>query len=455
MNPSRTEHGTPPPAARRTDHAVVIGAGMAGLAIAKALAEGFGHVTILDRDRLVPGHRRGTPQDRHLHLLLPAGADALEELLPGLGDDLVHDGAANEETDRIRVCVNGHRLAPARTGHRAIFLSRPFLESHVRRRVREHPAITVRERVAAVGLVPSHDGGRIVGVQIASPGSQTTEVLRADLVVDCSGRRSPLPRWLSALGVDPPGADELPVEVHYTTLRYRLPADALRGDVHVLVGPTPDGPIGGAMTNVEDGTWIVTLFAMAGQPAPTDVGTFERFAAQLPIDDIHAAIRSSQPVEGPARYRFAANRRRRYEGTDVPAGLLAAGDAVCTFNPIYGQGMSVAALQARALQDLLRSGPPPSPRAWFASIAGIIDTAWDMATGADLAVRAVQAPRDLPTRLANRYLARLHAAAAHDPALAARFLRVAGLIDPPTRLLHPATVARVLGGTLRPGPRPS
>jgi 2-polyprenyl-6-methoxyphenol hydroxylase-like FAD-dependent oxidoreductase len=445
-------HSPASPDRAGTGHAVVIGAGMAGLAFAKALTSGFDQVTVVDRDRLPtgPDPRRGVPQGRHLHLLLPAGIDALEELFPGLVDQLRADGARTGDVDRIRVCLNGHRLAPARTGRRAVFSSRPFLESHLRRRVLEEPAIVLRDGVRICGLAVAHDHGRVEGVQLDSSDGEHREVLRSEVVVDCSGRRSPVPRWLAEGGYRAAEVDELDVQVRYATRRYELPATVLDGDHHVLVGPTPDGPRGAAMTHVEDGSWIVTLFAMAGERAPTDGDDFERFAARLPIGDVHQAIRAGRAIDDPTPYRFSANRRHRYERLrDLPGGLLVAGDAVCSFNPIYGQGVTVAALEARILRERLRSDGPPSPRAWFRDIAEVIDVAWQLAVGSDLAVDAIVGRRPVTVRVLNRYLARLQAAAVDDALLTARLIRVVGLVDPPSRLLHPTTIARVLRGAHR------
>jgi 2-polyprenyl-6-methoxyphenol hydroxylase-like FAD-dependent oxidoreductase len=439
-----------PPASNGTGHAVVIGAGMAGLAIAQALTVGFDRVTVVDRDRLPTGTtaRRGVPQDRHLHLLLPAGTAALEALFPGLVDQLCAEGARTGDADRIRMCLNGHRLAPARAGGRAVFSSRPFLESRLRRRVREEPAVTVRDGVRITGLALARDGGRVQGVNLASPDGADHEVLRAEVVVDCSGRRSPVPGWLVEAGHRPVEVDELDVQVRYATRRYELPAGVLDGDHHVLIGPTPGGPRGAAMTHVEDGSWLVTLFAMAGAQVPTSGDDFERFAAQLPIGDVHDAIRAGRAIDEPAPYRFPANRRHRYERMkDPPAGFLAAGDAVCSFNPIYGQGMTVAAIEARILQERLRSGGLPSARAWFGDIADVIDVAWRLAIGSDLAVEAVGGRRPLSVRLLNRYITLVQAAAADDPRLTERLVRVLGMIDPPTRLLRPTTIAAALRGT--------
>jgi 2-polyprenyl-6-methoxyphenol hydroxylase-like FAD-dependent oxidoreductase len=442
------------PASTGTGHAVVIGAGMAGLSIARALASGFDRVTVVDRDRLPtgPDARRGVPQSRHLHLLLPAGIAALETLFPGLEHQLCADGAKTGDADRIRLSLNGHRLAPARTGHQTVFCSRPFLESHIRRRVREEPSITVRDGAQIAGLAVANGGGRIEGVELASPQSDEREVLRAEVVVDCSGRRSPVPGWLAEHGHRTAEVDELDVQVRYATRRYELPESVLDGDHHVLIGPTPDGPRGAAMTHVEDDRWIVTLFAMAGEPPPTDGDDFEPFAAQLPIQDVHEAIRAGRAVDDPAPYRFPANRRRRYEGLkekDLPSGLLAAGDAVCSFNPIYGQGMTVAAIEARILQERVRSGGLPSARTWFGDITEVIDVAWQLAIGSDLAVKAVDGRRPLPVRMLNRYLARLQAAAVDDPRLTEQLVCVLGMIDPPSRLLRPATMASALRGARR------
>ena len=442
------------PVSNGAGHAVVIGAGMAGLAVAQALTAGFDRVTIVDRDRLPTGTspRRGVPQDRHLHLLLPAGIHALEALFPGLVDQLCAQGAKAGDTDRIRICLNGYRLAPARTGERAVFCSRPFLESQVRRRVREQGSITIRDGVRIRGLDAARDGDRVEGVELASPDGADHEVLPAEVVVDCSGRRSPVPGWLAELGYRTAEVDELDVQVRYATRRYELPVGVLDGDHHVLVGPTRDGPRGAAMTHVEDDNWIVTLFAMAGEQAPAGGDDFEPFAASLPIQDVYDALRTGRAINDPAPYRFPANRRRRYERVrDLPDGFLAAGDAVCSFNPIYGQGMTVAAIEAQHLLERLRSDELPSARTWFDDTARVVDVAWQLAIGSDLAVAAVDGRRPLTVRILNRYLERLQAAAVTDPRLTERLVRVLGLIDPPSTLLHPATIASVVSGTHRTG----
>jgi 2-polyprenyl-6-methoxyphenol hydroxylase-like FAD-dependent oxidoreductase len=437
---------------RRDPHAAVIGGSMAGLAVATALTERFDQVTVIDRDRLPDdvAPRKGVPQDRHLHLLLPAGATAWEDLSPGVLADMADAGAVTGDADRIRMCLSGHRLAPARIGESVIFASRPLVEAQVRRRVRHNPAITIDDGRTASGLMTDSARSRVTGLQLSGRGDREEE-LPAELVVDCSGRATRTPRWLADLGYEPPRVEELQVEVRYVTRIFSLPSDALDGDRHVLVGPTAGEPRGGAMTHIGPDEWMVTLFGMGGEVPPQDLAGFQRFADRLPIPDIADSVREGAAISEPHAYRFRANVRHRYEDlADFPDGLLVTGDAVCSFNPIYGQGMSVAALEARRLRDLLRGGSVPRARDWFGTIAPTVDDAWQLAIGADLAVDAIDGERPWLLRMLNRYVRALHAAGVDDPVLAARFARVAGLLDRPRSLLHPAAVTRVLGGMLRP-----
>ena len=439
-------------------HGVVIGASMAGLAVAKALVGAYERVTVLDRDGVpdAVAHRSGVPQGRHVHALLPSGGDALEELFPGVLDELVAAGATRADPgERGRWCLSGHRLARGPVGRDAVMATRPFVEGHVRRRLREEPAVRIVERCEVRGLETTSDRGRVVGVRVRPrDGEGFEEVVEADLVVDCSGRRSRLPQWLEGLGYAVPETDRLRVDLRYSSRRYRLPPEALGDDVMVFVGPTSDEPRGAVMIRVEDGQWLVTLAAMGGERVPVDDDRYESFAARLPISDAYAALRRGEPVDEPAEFRYPASVRNRYERLRAfPEGLLAAGDAVCSFNPIYGQGMTVAALEAVALRRLLTAGTAPAPQVWFAAVAGIADVPWDLAVTADLGMRCIEGRRTARTRLLNAYIGRFHAAAAHDPTLGGLFARVAGLLEGPERLLHPATVARVIRGNLRPAAR--
>jgi 2-polyprenyl-6-methoxyphenol hydroxylase-like FAD-dependent oxidoreductase len=432
---------------------------MAGLCAAAALADSYDRVTVLDRDRLPEqaANRKGTPQDRHIHLLLAAGAQALSSLFPGVLDELAATGVRTVLPERARLAFGGHRFARVPAGQSAqaaLGASRPLLEAHIRARLRACAGVEVRDGMRAYGLTTTPDGRRVTGVRVQDPsGDGPEETVPADLVVDCAGRRSRAPAWLEELGFAAPPQEQLAVDVSYATRHYRLPEGALDSDGLVTIGPTPDGPRGGVMLGIEDDRWVATLFGLCGARPPLEAASFDSFAAELPFADLHEALMVGKALDDPAGYRFPANVRRRYDRlTDLPAGLLVAGDAVCSFNPIYGQGMTIGALEAVTLRDLLRDGGAPSAKRWFDAITPTIDTAWQLAVGADLAVRCVPGRRPLAGRLQQAYVRRIQAAARHEPAVAEQFLRVAGHLDPPSGLTRPAVLARVLRGHLRRQP---
>ena len=245
------------------------------------------------------------------------------------------------------------------------------------------------------------------------------------------------------------------MDLGYTTRSFRLPSDALNGDLAVLVAATPEHPRAGALQALEGDRWMLTLAGILGDHPPTDPDGFLAFAGSLQFPDIHEAVRDATPLDDPVAFRFPASVRHRYERlARVPAGLLVLGDALCSFNPIYGQGMSVAALQALVLHRQVTRGIEPQAHDWFRDVARVIDVPWDMAAGGDLVFPGVQGHRTRRVGFISAYLARLHAAATRDAGLASTFIRVAGLVEPPQSLMRPGVVARVLRGNLGGGRRP-
>jgi 2-polyprenyl-6-methoxyphenol hydroxylase-like FAD-dependent oxidoreductase len=431
------------------DHAVVLGGSIAGLLAARVLADAYDRVTVVDRDELVPGSqaRRGTPQDRHIHGLLPRGRQVLEQLFPGLTAELEACGAPTGDLlGGTRCLFGGHRLARTDAGLVVLSAGRPLLEDRLRARVRASPRVRFAPPSDAVGLQCSPDGRRITGARLLRRADASAEeVIDAGLVVDATGRGSRAPAWLQALGYGRPELDQVRVDVGYVTRRYRLPPGGLGGDLACLHGPTPDQPRGGALARLEGDVWILTLFGLLGDHPPKDRGGFDAFARSLRFPDIHDAIGAAEPVDGPSAYRFQANVRRRYERMRrLPEGFLVMGDAICSFNPIYGQGMTVAALQALALRDHLAPGVAGGSRRVLRALARVIDDPWELALGADLAVPGVDGHRTPRRWIAGAYVARLQGAAAHDPEVARAFMRVTGLVDRPGAILRPAIVLRVL-----------
>lgn len=440
--------------------AVVLGGSMAGLTAARVLADRYHEVLLVDRDdlTLASAERRGVPQGGHAHALLARGLQALEELFPGLTDELIADGAAHGDVlAEARVHFSGHRLRRGTAGLRMLSLSRPFLESHVRARVRDLPNVSVAPPSDIIGLATTPDGGRVTGAKVfARADGSTADVIDADLVVDATGKGSRTPRWLEELGYDRPAEERVDVDVGYATTIYRLPPDALDGDWGTLQAPTPDLPRGGALSRLENDRWMLTLMGMAGDHPPTDPAGYLAFARSLRFPDIHDVIRDAEPVHGPAAYRFPDDVRRRYERlARLPEGLLVVGDGVCSFNPIYGQGMTVAALEALALRAHLERHGVPRPRRFQREIARVVDVPWDMATGSDLSFPGASGRHTRKLRVLAGYIGRLHAAAAHDASLAATFMRVSGLVDPPNALLRPGVALRVLAHRNEPVPEPA
>jgi len=434
------------------DRAVVLGGSMAGLLAARVLADAYAEVVIVERDELPhdAAHRRGVPQARHIHGLLAGGQQALEELFDGLTDELVGLGApAGDLLEDLRAYFGGHRLKPGPSGLLALQPSRPMLEAALRARVRTLPSVQFMDRCDVAGLTTTSDNRRVTGARVVRRLDGSAEqTLTADLVVDATGRGSRTPAWLEMLGYPRPPLDRVEIGIGYASRTYRLTPGLLDGGLGILNAPTPDHPRGGALAAIENDRFLVTLFGILGDHPPTDPAGFTGFAATLQFPDIHHALRDAEPLDQPVPFRHPASVRHRYERLSAfPDGLLVIGDAMCTFNPIYGQGMSVVALQALALRAHLEQHTTPQPVAFLRQMGRIVDVPWNMATGGDLAFPKVAGRRTVQMRLLNRYLARMLAGAAHDPRLGRAFLRVAGLVDPPQALLAPGVTARVL----RPG----
>ncbi|MFD0692228.1 FAD-dependent oxidoreductase [Actinomadura fibrosa] len=432
--------------------AVVLGGSVAGLLAARVLAESFAEVLVVERDGLPdePAPRRGVPQGRHAHGLLARGHQVLEELFPGFTGDLRAAGALTGDLGELHWYFHGRRLRPARTGLVAVAATRPLLEGLIRARVGALANVALLDRCEVTGLAATPGRRAVTGARILRrEGAAPAEtVLDADLVVDATGRGSRTAAHLRGLGYRPPAEDRVRIDLTYTTRHYRLGAGRMPAGVQ-SINPVsgPVTPRGAFFSELEDGLFVLSLTGVLGDRAPTDPDGFAAFVRSLPVPDVHDIVGDAEPLDAPVAFRFPASVRRRYERLErFPAGLLVVGDAVCSFNPVYGQGMTVAALEALALRGHLRSGAIPEPRRFFRDISVIIDVAWDISAGGDLAFPGVDGRRTLRTRVGNAYIARLHAAAARDPELTRAFMRVAGLVDPPRALTRPGVLLRVLRG---------
>jgi 2-polyprenyl-6-methoxyphenol hydroxylase-like FAD-dependent oxidoreductase len=430
--------------------AVVIGASVGGLLAARALHDSYGRVIVLDRDALpaTPTVRRTVPQGHQLHVLLARGREVMDELFPGLSAELCAAGARLVDLHGdVHWYNDGFRMRRAASELIAVGMTRPALELAIRHRVAALPGVEIRPRSEVVALTSTMDGSRITGVEVVV-GSDGSAIV-ADLVVDASGRGSRTPIWLTDLGYPPPHEQKVHVGVTYVTRLYHREPHHLDGLSGALTNAVPGSPRAGIVAVQEGNRIAVALSGMLGEVPPTDHDGMLAFAEGLAAPQIADVIRTGAPAGDPVRMRFPSSIRRHYERLDrFPDGYLVLGDALCSFNPIYGQGMTVAALEALLLQNRLASGPlgPGAARGFFRAAARLVEAPWSIAVGTDLRFPSVDGPRTPKVRCVNAFVHRLHRAATTDVTLGAAFLRVLNLASPPTSLLAPRIAWRVLRG---------
>jgi 2-polyprenyl-6-methoxyphenol hydroxylase-like FAD-dependent oxidoreductase len=440
------------------EHAVVLGASMGGLLAARVLSEFYGTVTVVDRDALPddPANRRGVPQGRHTHLLLPRGAQVIEELFPGILDELVADGVpvwGDGDLSKTYMSFGGFKMLGAGLltideRDMAMYLaSRPFLECRVRRRLRTITNVSMLSGHDFVEFVMS--SGRVTGIRVVQHDGGGERELRADLVVDALGRGAHTPAILESLGYGRPVEDHVVTRTTYVSQRLQIPRGTLK-EVFADIGPGAGRPTGMFLARNENDSWIFTVFGMLGHEPPRDLAGMLSFASDYAPTHLLDAVRAGEPVGEVTQHRMPSSQWRRYDKMQrFPDGLLVTGDAICSFNPVYGQGMTVSALDAVALRDCLRRGRSDLARRYFRASAKPIGVAWQMAASADLAFPEVEGKRSRAMRVSNRLVDWVLGACESDPVVLGRFYKVNGLVDSPVRLAHPEFIYRVAAANLR------
>ncbi|MFD7709702.1 NAD(P)/FAD-dependent oxidoreductase [Streptomyces sp. NPDC059786] len=433
--------------------AVVIGAGMAGLAAARVLADGFESVTVVERDRLPDSAviRAGAPQGHHVHGLLARGAEVFEGYFPGLRAELERAGAPVWDWGEglCAVLPNG-TPPPVSMGMPIQTFSRPLLEHVLRRRVAALAGVTLRDGLAVTGLCAAGPG-KVTGVRVR--GADGEERIGADLVVDASGRSSHLPRWLAALGLAEPRVTTVDAQVGYASRIYTYGEGQTPPPWMGLLQPlrAPGFQRGCYAIRIENDLLHVTLHGAGGIQLPRGDEDFLAYAKTLrgPAADTIAPLTPVTPVRRYARTlnrKLACHRLARW-----PDGLIAVGDSVCAFNPAYGQGMTVAALEARLLERMLRGRRARAPfdgRAFQKGLARLTASPWLMATVPD---RAWEGPRSAwPVAAGNWFMNRLIDTVPHDPRVYTTFSGLFHMTAGPLALTDPRLLLSVMSGTRRP-----
>lgn len=432
-------------------NALVLGGSLGGLLAARVLSNHFEQVTILEKDPVhrVPESRKGQPQTQHLHGLLPAGLRVLNHYFPNIEDDMSANGAnVMDFAETMNWFSYGGFKKRFKIGINAVTVSRPMLEHLVRERVLALPNVRLQDNTTVKKLITSPDHQQVLGVETEGKTNGQTQQLRADLVIDATGRGSKTPQWLKELGYEAPEVSEVKVNVGYTTRVYkRDPADDLGREWMLYTPQAPQETRFGGLFPVEGNKWVLTVGGWHGDHATTDEKGFMEFVKQLPHPSFYEVASHAEPLTDVIPFKFPLSLRRHYEKlTQFPTGFLVLGDAITSFNPTYGQGMSSAALQAETLDKVLQQKPAPEQlwKNYFKAVNPIVDMIWQLATGEDFRFAETTGKRPAGINLINKYVAKVHKASLKDAVVCGAFLHVMGLLKPPTSLFHPLIFWRVM-----------
>jgi 2-polyprenyl-6-methoxyphenol hydroxylase-like FAD-dependent oxidoreductase len=441
--------------ATRWGRAVVIGGGYAGLVTARVLADFFADVVILEQDPVdeQTGVHPHVPQGYHAHAVLARGAEVMERLFPGLRAELQDVGApVYDYGERISFLLPAGFAPRDRTGVLIQSFTRDELERRLRCRVLALPEVTLRAGARCEGLSAA-DPGAVTGVLCRPPGAANSadpEELDAELIVDASGRSSALSGWLERLGVDLPAKRVVKARITYTSMSFdRPPQEQPDFDIAYQMTFAPAIARGGVVLAVERDRWMCSLIGFGDQAPPGDDAGFLTFAKSLANPGLGALVERRTGQDSIHRYTNPNNQWNQYHKSgDWPDRLIAVGDAVCVFNPVYGQGLTVAAMEADLLHRMLAGrrasgqGLDGLGRRYQRAVAAMVRPSWILATSSDL----MWDPEHQPTaaKIAHWYNAQLFKVCARDPKTWTRFVRVLNMVAPPATLFHPTVIAKVI-----------
>jgi len=439
-------------------HAVVIGGSIAGLVTGRVLTKYFDRVTIIERDYLPenPVPRKGVPQSHHNHVLLMRGAIILEELFPGLHTELYAAGASQLDMAKDAAWLNPAGWGIHFTsGIMMLASSRSLLEWGVRQRLMQCPQVRFITESEVTSLLANSDKSAIAGVQVRLHnqlhyGSVSEQQIEADLVVDASGRMSKTPQWLTTLGYEAPQETAINSHVGYASRIYQLPTSSDWQALYLQAAP-PNVTRMGLMLPIEGGYSLVSLGGGDKDYPPTDEAGFLEFARTLRSSILYDAIKDAKPLSPIVSYRATENRRRHYEKLHrIPEGLIVTGDAACAFNPVYGQGMTTAAIAAETLDQCLKKGLFGLSKRFQSQLAQVNAVPWTLATSEDYRYRGTEGqPVTQKTKLMHWYMDWVMLLSTKNVGVRSQFLQVMHMLKTPNALFHPKIVALVFKEVLQ------
>lgn len=438
--------------------AIVIGGSIAGLLAARVLVDYFDQVTIVERDRFPekPEPRQGVPQSHQLHVLLTQGQRILEQLFPGLTEELADNGAeAVDWTADYQWLFLGGWGPRFPSGIITRSCTRNLLEALIRQRLAAYKSVEFLEAGTITGLLSNTGNTAVTGVQVRQHNGTETE-LSAQLIVDASGRNSKTPQWLQTLGYEAPQENTVNSFLGYASRCYQsLSEEALDYKVLYLMPKAPDQSRGGVIYQVEGKHWIVTLIGVGQDYPPTDEADFLEFARSLPSLEVYEAIKDAQPISPIYGYRRTENCWRHYEQLSrFPENFVVVGDAVCAFNPVYGQGMTVAALGAMTLDQCLKQQMQRNPdgnlkglgKRFQKELSKVNTVPWLMATGDDFRWSTTEGGKpSVITRSLHWYLDQVMLVAGESTEVYKVLVEVIHFLKPPTAFLQSNILVKVLG----------
>ncbi len=441
------------------DNVIIIGAGFSGLINACAIAPYCREIVIVESGELplsTPQHRKGVPQDRHIHTLLQKGRLILQELIPNFETHL--DELGVPETDYIEDCqlfTHLGKLPRFASNVKIRPCSRPVLDWVVLEHVKTLKNVRIIEQTRVNGLVIKNE--QVEGINFEQDKTQGNHELLANLVIDCSGRHSKMPKWLNQTGIESPKLSRVNPHLGYASCLYeniKLEKDCKAIEVACH---SPHNPRAAGLWQIENNKWLLTLIGTAKEYPPSDDKGFLEFAKNLNTDAVHNAIKDTQAISPIRSHRGTENQWFHYEKmTSLPNGLIITGDAHCCFNPYYGHGMSIIAMSAKTLAHTVKNATQHSTqnkheltqvirKKYYKKTRKHILLGWTMATFEDARWPTTQGlSSKWYEHLFFKYLDAVVKAAISNELVARKCIEISNMTTGVEQIMHPAVVLAVI-----------